>query len=518
MPPEMLIRPEMRAWAEQSIRRAGKKVQRVENRRKRKFLLVHLDGVPYDLLQLAIAEGKMPFLRGLVHSGAYLMDKAFWGSPASTPCFQAGVLYGLRHPNLPAYSWFERGMNKEIRMNAPQDAVAIERRLKELRPSPLLEGGGTTYLSLFQADASNLLCMTALADIKTSARKLGHDIRGLRSPKRRGVIRYLSDLLRDTWQTGLDVFRWARAKNDWRHEREYWMNRFFMMNLAWQLSQSRALVDMMQGVPSIYLVFGNFDEVAHRRGPRSEQATSQLFQVDAMLEELYAVSRSLEEPYDIYFVTDHGHVDSLPFEARNGMRLKDYLISGPPMALPEELVRAMQDGRPLIGGEPPPPDEPVVVESGNFSHVYLTRSKQPLEALELLQRFPDVVARAAASRDIGIVAMRRGDSAIAIIKGKVFKPDELDSAPLSAEFNRRAVADLLRELPYMQTAGDLVLYGEAVQPGGTVGFAWEFGSHGGLTRIETDSVVCWPADAPIDLRGLGHSTQLHEKLSELYRH
>ncbi|HEX8821034.1 MAG TPA: phosphodiesterase, partial [Archangium sp.] len=86
-----------------------------------------------------------------------------------------------------------------------------------------------------------------------------------------------------------------------------------------------------------------------------------------------------------------------------------------------------------------------------------------------------------------------------------------------AEFSRRAVADFLRELPHMPTAGDLVLYGQAVSKGGTVGFAWEFGSHGGLTRTETSSIVCWPRELPVDLSGLSHCTQLHERLSEVYR-
>jgi hypothetical protein len=50
-----------------------------------------------------------------------------------------------------------------------------------------------------------------------------------------------------------------------------------------------------------------------------------------------------------------------------------------------------------------------------------------------------------------------------------------------------------------------------------VGFAWEFGSHGGLTRTETESLVAWPAAAPLELAGLGHSTQLHARLSDVYR-
>ena len=69
----------------------------------------------------------------------------------------------------------------------------------------------------------------------------------------------------------------------------------------------------------------------------------------------------------------------------------------------------------------------------------------------------------------------------------------------------------------MPNAGDLVLYGREVDEGHTVGFAWEFGSHGGLTHTETDSLVFWPAHAPLDLRGLSHASQLQERLSEVYR-
>ena len=50
-----------------------------------------------------------------------------------------------------------------------------------------------------------------------------------------------------------------------------------------------------------------------------------------------------------------------------------------------------------------------------------------------------------------------------------------------------------------------------------MGFAWEFGSHGGLTRTETDSVVVWPKAMPTDLQGLTHCSQLYDKLSGVYR-
>jgi hypothetical protein len=512
-----LIAAPLESWARTSIARIGRNVERLQDRRKRKLLVVHLDGVPHELLRDAVERNTMPFFASLVRSGQYQLDSAFWGSPASTPCFQAGLLYGVRHPNLPAYSWFDRELGRKVAMNFPRDAAVIESRLGLATRSSLMEGGGTVYLSLFDGNASNLFCMTALSNIKRLGRSMRANLGGIRGGKRQGVFSYLRELVRDTWATTVDVFQWARRIDDWRHEWQYWANRIFMINLAWDLAHSRALVDMVRGVPSLYMVYGNYDEIAHRRGPRSPQALAELYRVDNYLAELYAVARTLEEPYDIYFVTDHGHVDSAPIESRIGRKVERYLTEGPPEVVPQSLAEAL-----LMGRYPRPPDrvqyedEPVIVESGNFAHVYLSRG-EPLEAAELLRRFPSVLARAARQRDIGIVALRRGDSGAAMIQGKLYGPEEISRAPLSTEFSKRAVADLLRELPHMKTAGDLVLYGEIFQPGGTVGFAWEFGSHGGLTEIETQSTVCWPTSAPLTFSGLSHCTQLHERLSEIYR-
>ena len=229
------------------------------------------------------------------------------------------------------------------------------------------------------------------------------------------------------------------------------------------------------------------------------------------------MARTLEEPYDLVLVTDHGHVDSVPFESRAGMRLRRFLLEGPPAALPRGLAAQLQDGpppRPVPPGRAPPA---VVIEAGNFSHVYLAPGEPPLSAAELLARQPEVVARAAASPHIGLVAVRRGDGAVALVGGRAWTADEVAAAPLHPGFNRRAVADLLRELPHMPTAGDLVLYGQCLDDGATVGFAWEFGSHGGLTRTETESLVAWPLSTPLQLAGLGHATELHARLAALYR-
>jgi hypothetical protein len=274
---------------------------------------------------------------------------------------------------------------------------------------------------------------------------------------------------------------------------------------------------MVRGVPAIYVVYGNYDEVAHRRGPFSPQARAELLRIDRDLAALYTMGRSVEVPYDLYLMADHGHVDSIPVERRQGQRLRALLLEGPHVEPTETLRRGLLDGRPVrVAGERRE-DEPVVIEAGNFAHVYLTRGREPLEAMDLLTRFPAVLARADRCEDIGIAMVRRGDSAVALVGGEVYGPEEIDRAPLAAEFSKRAVADMLRELPRMKTAGDLVLYGESVTPTGTVGFAWEWGSHGGLTKIETESALLWPANGPVDLSGLSHCAQLYQRFSEAYR-
>ncbi|NTX53450.1 alkaline phosphatase family protein [Myxococcus sp. CA039A] len=505
-------------WAHGLARRVRSKVPPAAAHRRRNLLIVHLDGVPKALLDEAIVAGKMPFFSRLIRSGAFHLEDAFWGAPTSTPYFQAGLLYGMRESNLPAYSWYDRELGRKVQMNVPSDALEIDQRLRGAGRDSLLDGGGHGYFSLFRAGADNALSMSTLGSFKLMSRSLSYELMGLSAGRTRGAWDFLRSFGMDTWQSAREVVRWSRALHDWRHEQSFLLSRVLFQRLGWSFAHTKALVDMVRGVPAIYLVFGNYDEVAHRRGPRSEIALAELHRVDAYLSELYAMARSVERPYDVVILSDHGHVDSLPLEQRQGVRLESMLFEGAHVPLSDDVARGLCEGRSL-----PEPDtvarapfKPVVVECGNFAHVYLSGESEPLEARTLLARHPEVLARATRSPDIGIVAMRRGNSAVAVVRGGVYGPDEMERAPLAPEYSRRAVADFLRGLPAMKTAGDLVLFGEAVRRGGTVGFAWEFGSHGGLTRTEANSLVCWPADAPVDLSGLGHCADLHERLAEAY--
>jgi hypothetical protein len=446
------------------------------------------------------------------------MDGAFWGSPASTPSFQAGLLYGLRHPGLPAYEWFDRELNRKVQMSRPQDAAAIEARLERRAGTSLLAGGGSSYLSLFGGEASRRLCITSLTDKVALARFLRAEWKQICSIESGLAGRLLTTVARETVSAIGDAVRWSWHHRDSRHETTFLYRRILLLSLGWKVARRQAMIDMVRGVPAIYLVFGNFDEVAHRRGPFSAAAIAELYRADASLEQLCAVASEVSRRYDVIFLTDHGHVDSSPFELAAGTRLENLLAHGPAEKLGPDLERGLLDGRSRIAApQGKPREETIVVEAGNFAHVYLTRGYPPLESLEIVSCYGQVLARAVQLKQIGIVVLRQRDSAVAIIGGAIYRPEEIHRSPLANAFSKRAVADLLAELPAMPTAGDMVVFGESTSGDGTVGFAWEFGSHGGLTSRETESLICWPADSALDLGALQHSAQLYERLSEVYR-
>ena len=214
-PQHRVISPQLQTWANALVRRIGAKVPPAASKRRRRLLVVHLDGVPKALLEDAIQHRKMPFFSRLVRSGHHHMDDAFWGSPASTPFFQAGLLYGLEHPNLPAYSWFDRELGRKVQMNTPQDALAIESRLgRNAEDDSLLAGGGHTYFSLFQAGAGNRLCMSTLSSLKVMASSLKSEMEGILVARTTSPLAYLRSLGADAWTASREVFRWARALRD----------------------------------------------------------------------------------------------------------------------------------------------------------------------------------------------------------------------------------------------------------------------------------------------------------------
>ena len=67
---------------------------------RRRLLVVQIDGLSRAVLELALAQGRMPFLRRVIERGGWRLHPMFVGLPSSTPAFQMAAMYGVR-PDIP---------------------------------------------------------------------------------------------------------------------------------------------------------------------------------------------------------------------------------------------------------------------------------------------------------------------------------------------------------------------------------------------------------------------------------
>src|SRR5262249_24449225 len=188
----------------------------------------------------------------------------------------------------------------------------------------------------------------------------------IRSAESARIGPLLKAVARQAFGAAGEAIRWSWHHRDGRHEAGFVYRKILLLSLAWKVARRRAMVDMVHGVPAIYLVYGNFDEVSHRRGPFSSPAADELYRVDACLEQLYALACEAPRRYDVVFLTDHGHVESAPLELEAGSRLEDLLASSPEQPLGADLERGLLDGRSRLCPLPArSPEDPIVVEAGN---------------------------------------------------------------------------------------------------------------------------------------------------------
>lgn len=470
----------------------------------RRLLVLFLDGVGGGTLQRASRDGTMPFLGALRDHRWFAETRGFSGMPSTTTAFQAGLFYGLHHPDVPAFSWLDRSEGEEVHMNAPAHAARIDAAL-ERRAGPGLFAGGTTYLSILRGSAHNRGSTAAFAE---PFRSLGR--------------RELPALLRLAPQTGLrmgtrliaelppllwEMAAFATRTGSTRHELGFLLNHVGVATALQEIARSSVLVDLVSGVPRTFHCIHDFDEVAHRRGP--DRAMAALRHVDRTVEAIVAVAAASPDPPDVWVITDHGLISSVPFERLFGCSLADWLAGagGETPSLPPEVASA-------LGGRAQEPSlaPPRVVTCGNYAHVYLGADR-PLHSDEIHARHRHVLARALDCPGVGFVALRGRDGAMAFASGRRIDPRSPAELPLGT--TSQSMEALLDDLQNSPSSGDLVLYGSSLGDA-CVAFSWEHASHGGPSPTETETFVIHPKGIPLDSWGVSHGADLHNLLAWLY--
>jgi hypothetical protein len=490
----------------------------------RRLLIVQLDGVSRRRLEGALADGYMPFLASRLAAGGHVLSSSRSGAPASTPAFQAGLFYGVS-PSVPGYVWFDRRTCREVRMDGADDAAAVEARLA--RNAPGLLRGGTSYFSIFSGGAAfPHFCLSGLAgDYDTGlgwleehlgpwdalASTLVHSVTAAR-----GAIRVAHEA-----GAGLvEGLRWSLALGRLKHEPRFLAHRVLIGGMLRELLVQGILVDVSRGVPVVYTDLIMYDEAAHRRGPGARLALRNLASADAALAAIFAAVEAVPElGYDVYVLSDHGHVATRPFEALTGVSLPEFVERvdrGGAAPRPRSVGpnRGLLGGRTLGAGRS---DTVAVAEAGDLAHVYFLGDRGPLPLEGVRARHGRALSALAAHPAVGMLGARGGRRGFALVGGAVLDLADPRDVSRLPHPQPALAATYLSDLLSLGESGDLVVLGWRGEGRDVVAYAWEFGSHGGIAPEELECFVVHPRDVAFDFGAVVRPSELHRFFEDAYR-
>jgi hypothetical protein len=518
----------------------------------RRLLLVQLDGVSHGRLRHAVEQGRMPFLASRLALGTHRLSPSRSGAPASTPAFQAGLLYG-QAPSVPGFVWYDRRAGREVRMDRAADAAAVELELSARAPGLLR--GGTSYFSIFSGGAAlPHFCLSGLAGELSFDYYRDH-FNGW-DTLASGVVHSLTAARvagRLAWEGALglwDAARWSAGLGRWKHEPRFLLHRLMVGAIMRELAVQGIMVDVARGVPVVFCDFLGFDEFAHRRGPDSAAALANLSSIDAALEAIFAAAEAVPDlGYDLFVFSDHGHVATRPFESYTGLSLPEYLaLAGGGIHVPRalgdgEAVRLAQTRSlrrwlsQLPGGQRllakrldrmerglvghalgfARTDRVVTAEAGDLAHVYFVGERAPLDFQAVQARHPDILSALRECRAVGLVAVRNGGAGLVLSRGAELDLDDPADVARLPHPDPGLLADYVAGLLRLHASGDLVVLGWRGEGASVVAYAWEFGSHGGVAPEEIETFVLHPRDCAFDFAAVRRPDALYRYLHATYR-
>ncbi len=501
----------------------------------RRLLIVQIDGLSGVVLERALADGRMPFLRRLLERQHYRLAPLSVGLPSSTPAFQMAAMYGVR-PDIPGFHYHDKRRRADVYFPRRGDAARVEQEQAAGRLG--IVAGGSAYGCVFTGGARNNLFSFAMIKRPSGAGLLRAcsafvvlawvAIKSLvlsADEVIRALLRFVADPVAETRRG----WKWLALKVGI----SVWIRQLFT------LAVSR---DLYAGVPAIYVNYLDYDVFAHAYGPGHRLAMRALGRVDRSIHQLWRVCRRVpEHDYDLYVLSDHGQALCRPYQGLNdGRPLERVLFDDffcPARA--HEVSAAPSRGRRLSGGikgyrsghaagifqrflnyleedfpwvlgelrEARERDGVRVVTAGPNAFVYFLAEEGPLTIARIDERCPGVADEISRGRGIGFVLARSSEGPLCLWRGTRYRLDALHEGPFAGRPDLDVVVEGIRDLMTMPSAGDLVIYGIGA-PEGNVSFIPELGAHAGPSPEELHAFVVAPPGVTLP-SPLTHPIQLY---------
>jgi hypothetical protein len=295
--------------------------------------------------------------------------------------------------------------------------------------------------------------------------------------------------------------------------------------------------DLYAGVPALYVNFVDYDVAAHELGPRHHLAFRALGGIDRSIARIARVARRVRGlEYDLYVLSDHGQIRSVPFHRIAGETTVATTIL---QCFGRARVEAVEPVGPVAPREADPPmplsmftrerERGLAVErhvrernavwagglcivpAGPNVNVYLTHTPARVLAEEIEARYPGALARLSEHAAIGFVLARDAQGPLCYYRGLVFRippAPGITGCPLFDRPDREIVVRGLEDLLDMPSGGDVILYGHYASAG-CVNFLDERGSHAGPSAEELYAFLAVPPRVGFDPGPVMRARDLH---------
>lgn len=522
------------SYYQNMIERKAREEQGERNHTKRALMVLEIDGLSYHHIKHAIEKGYLPTLKQMMDDG-YHLSKVDCGLPSMTSACQAGIMYG-ENDDIPAYRWYDKTKGK-LYVSAT-DAAELNTRYAHGQG---LMRGGSSIMNMFNGDAKKSMFTMANmfegSEEEKTARARDISLLML-NPYflTRAFALFFVETVRELWEALMQKIKNVQPRIN-RLEGWYFFIRAAMCSLMRDISLEVAILDLMRGTPSIYMLYLGYDEVAHHSGPWTSDAMGDLKRLDKSIARLYRVLQErAPRQYEFVIISDHGQSFGATFQQRYHISIKEFIESKLPgvavaqitggdtggeqglRALSGELTNIQHEktgvSRAVVANAQKLTDVGVSVRaqqevkasitaygSGNAVQVYFDAQKKKIHLPTLKKLYPGLVESLVAHEGIGLVMGYDTDmSVLALGKkgtrnlttGKVTGTD-----PLIAYTKKKGVgaSDIavrvwqLKRVMEFAHAGDLWLI-STVYPDGTVAAFEELvGNHGGLGGEQTDAFI-----------------------------
>ncbi|HYS97061.1 MAG TPA: alkaline phosphatase family protein [Candidatus Dormibacteraeota bacterium] len=469
----------------------------------RKLVVLHIDGVSANTLQKALDAGDMPHLQHLIDSEAYEIHPYRCGLPSTTPFGQAGVLYG-DNSEIPSFRWWDREREVLVKFGPGSTfAKVADKYFKGCRP---LTEGGACIAACYPAGAADDFGI-AYQDRTYGRQEKSRSAATVLVPYLANPV-HLADWV---WQTVAVVGRTAQdyavSRSEGRHPaRAYLVTNVVEEIFVHHLTRYAVQKAMREGYSPIYAGFYAYDEVAHAFGPKDPSALRVMTHVDHTI---HKIARSRQGRYELVVLSDHGHVDTIPFPA-SAHRAWGEVLAG---LLPGHRVLEMNSGKAYGPPENMARAQVNVTAAGGLSHVYFAKRTTRMTHRDLMSAQPSFMAALAEMPQVALVMARDGEQDVFMCGRDEHRGNDVKRI-LAPYDDPDILFEQLSRLNSFQKAGDVVVFGAFID-GKQVNFENQAGGHASIGGEQLHPFVLTRKEWGIDTSRVRGAHELHPILSRL---